>query len=341
MVAAGLAGRGGRQAPGGAGGRRVRAAPLGGRREPLEARGRGPPEGHRQRPRLAQRLRGRARAGRGAHGVRGRAACRGVPLRGPARHGRLEPRAGGPARGPGRARGLPRPARAGLDRPGGGARRGGRRGPRDDAVRRLEQVRRHHGDRELPRLLLRAPQGAGRAPRRAPLRGHHRRGHVPPAGGARPGLPRRLRQPVRHRRPLLGAQLLRHGAGRAHRRRPGAAARRRARDRRRAAVRTCRRARTPPCASAPCSGRRRSPAATSSRSSPSRRSAPLGAWIEQLVAESTGKEGTGILPVDLEGLGDADVYGEDRVVRQARPGETWRRRGWPGGSWTWPPPGTR
>jgi glucose-6-phosphate isomerase len=39
----------------------------------------------------------------------------------------------------------------------------------------------------------------------------------------------------------------------------------------------------------------------------------LGAWIEQLVAESTGKEGKGILPVDLETLGDAAVYGEDRV----------------------------
>jgi glucose-6-phosphate isomerase len=39
----------------------------------------------------------------------------------------------------------------------------------------------------------------------------------------------------------------------------------------------------------------------------------LGAWVEQLVAESTGKEGSGILPVDLETLGDADVYGDDRV----------------------------
>ena len=39
----------------------------------------------------------------------------------------------------------------------------------------------------------------------------------------------------------------------------------------------------------------------------------LGAWVEQLVAESTGKEGRGILPVDLETLGDADVYGDDRV----------------------------
>ncbi len=39
----------------------------------------------------------------------------------------------------------------------------------------------------------------------------------------------------------------------------------------------------------------------------------LGAWVEQLVAESTGKEGKGILPVDLEPVGDPDVYGEDRV----------------------------
>ncbi len=39
----------------------------------------------------------------------------------------------------------------------------------------------------------------------------------------------------------------------------------------------------------------------------------LGAWVEQLVAESTGKEGKGILPVDLEPLGDPAVYGGDRV----------------------------
>jgi glucose-6-phosphate isomerase len=43
---------------------------------------------------------------------------------------------------------------------------------------------------------------------------------------------------------------------------------------------------------------------------------PLGAWIEQLVAESTGKEGRGILPVDLEALGDEEVYGDDRVFAE-------------------------
>jgi len=39
----------------------------------------------------------------------------------------------------------------------------------------------------------------------------------------------------------------------------------------------------------------------------------LGLWLEQLFAESTGKHGTGILPVAEEPLGEADVYGEDRV----------------------------
>jgi hypothetical protein len=39
----------------------------------------------------------------------------------------------------------------------------------------------------------------------------------------------------------------------------------------------------------------------------------LGLWLEQLVAESTGKHGTGILPVAEEPLGDPHVYGDDRV----------------------------
>ncbi len=41
--------------------------------------------------------------------------------------------------------------------------------------------------------------------------------------------------------------------------------------------------------------------------------AALGAWIEQLVAESTGKEGTGIVPVDGELLGPPAAYGRDRL----------------------------
>lgn len=39
----------------------------------------------------------------------------------------------------------------------------------------------------------------------------------------------------------------------------------------------------------------------------------LGLWIEQLIAESTGKEGKGILPVNGETLGGPEVYGNDRV----------------------------
>ena len=38
----------------------------------------------------------------------------------------------------------------------------------------------------------------------------------------------------------------------------------------------------------------------------------LGAWLEQLLAESTGKEGTGLIPVDREPLGAPEVYGVDR-----------------------------
>jgi transaldolase/glucose-6-phosphate isomerase len=41
--------------------------------------------------------------------------------------------------------------------------------------------------------------------------------------------------------------------------------------------------------------------------------APLGAWLEQLLAESTGKEGRGILPVDGDPLGPPEVYGDDRL----------------------------
>ncbi|HEV2944614.1 MAG TPA: hypothetical protein VGX26_05840 [Solirubrobacteraceae bacterium] len=39
----------------------------------------------------------------------------------------------------------------------------------------------------------------------------------------------------------------------------------------------------------------------------------IGLWLEQLVAESTGKHGTGILPVADEPLADPGVYGDDRV----------------------------
>jgi transaldolase/glucose-6-phosphate isomerase len=44
----------------------------------------------------------------------------------------------------------------------------------------------------------------------------------------------------------------------------------------------------------------------------------FGLWAEQLVAESTGKKGRGILPVADEPVGEPDVYGSDRVFAYLR-----------------------
>jgi transaldolase/glucose-6-phosphate isomerase len=39
----------------------------------------------------------------------------------------------------------------------------------------------------------------------------------------------------------------------------------------------------------------------------------IGSWLEQLIAESTGKQGRGVVPIDLEPLGKPSEYGNDRV----------------------------
>ena len=44
----------------------------------------------------------------------------------------------------------------------------------------------------------------------------------------------------------------------------------------------------------------------------------LGAWLEQLIAESTGKLGKGIIPVDRERLAKPEAYGNDRVFAYLR-----------------------
>jgi transaldolase / glucose-6-phosphate isomerase len=44
----------------------------------------------------------------------------------------------------------------------------------------------------------------------------------------------------------------------------------------------------------------------------------FGLWVEQLIAESTGKEGKGILPVAGEPLGDPEDYGDDRLFAYLR-----------------------
>jgi len=49
----------------------------------------------------------------------------------------------------------------------------------------------------------------------------------------------------------------------------------------------------------------------------------FGLWLEQLIAESTGKEGKGIVPVDRESGGPVEAYGNDRLfVRVKEEGET-------------------
>jgi transaldolase/glucose-6-phosphate isomerase len=46
--------------------------------------------------------------------------------------------------------------------------------------------------------------------------------------------------------------------------------------------------------------------------------ADFGAWAEQLIAESTGKEGKGLIPIDGETLGEPDAYGHDRFFIDIR-----------------------
>ncbi|HKH01751.1 MAG TPA: bifunctional transaldolase/phosoglucose isomerase, partial [Bradyrhizobium sp.] len=52
--------------------------------------------------------------------------------------------------------------------------------------------------------------------------------------------------------------------------------------------------------------------------STSKKIADFGAWAEQLIAESTGKEGKGLIPIDGELLGEPPVYGQDRFFIDIR-----------------------
>lgn len=49
--------------------------------------------------------------------------------------------------------------------------------------------------------------------------------------------------------------------------------------------------------------------------------AVFGAWLEQLLAESTGKQGRGLIPIVGEAPGAAAVYGDDRVFVQLAPAD--------------------
>ena len=186
----------------------VAQARLGAGRVALGRAGRGR---DRQPARLADdqrqdaRARGRpARVRRAGEGRRPRA-------RRAARHGRLEPRARGDPALVRRRAGRDAPARARLDRPRRGARHRARGRPRQDALHRLVEVGRHDRDAVAHALLLRAH---GRRRRRSFCA-------VTDPGsplvelGARARLPARVRERPGHRRPLLGALVLRPRAGRA------------------------------------------------------------------------------------------------------------------------------
>ena len=136
-------------------------------------------------------------------------------------------------------------------------------------------------------------------PRRADRRRH--RPGLPARGvGPRRGLPRLPRRPD-GRRPVLRAHRVRAGPQRAGRRRHRRAARRGRGDPPGARGRLGRQPRA--CGSVPCSGSPTWPASTSWCIAEAGAPYPgFGDWAEQLVAESTGKDGKGILPVVVEGL---------------------------------------
>ncbi|HZI31418.1 MAG TPA: hypothetical protein VFF11_03695 [Candidatus Binatia bacterium] len=57
----------------------------------------------------------------------------------------------------------------------------------------------------------------------------------------------------------------------------------------------------------------------------SRKIASFGAWLEQLLAESTGKDGRGLIPVDGEPLAAPEAYGRDRIFVYLRLDKTFDR----------------
>ena len=85
-------------------------------------------------------------------------------------------------------------------------------------VRRLQQVGDHAGDPRALRVLPSASRDHG-AEAGSAVRRHHRPGHAARGAGGRDGLPADLPERPVHRRPLLGAELLRPRPRRPHGRR--------------------------------------------------------------------------------------------------------------------------
>ena len=80
---------------------------------------------------------------------------------------------------------------------------------------------------------------------------------------------------------------------------------------------TCRRMKIPAC-TWPCHGPRRPRRPRQGHHPVIGKIADFGAWAEQLIAESTGKDGKGLIPIDGETLGDVALYGHDRFFIDIR-----------------------
>ena len=224
-------------------------------------------------------------------------------------HGRLQPLPRG-ARPHLPALGRPRRAAgARHDRPGRGGPHRPRVPRRRDPVPRLVEVRFDHRDPQPPRRrsgpAAAGPSSSRSSPTRAPSWPSWR-----PTRGFRATFENR----AGHRRPLLGPVATsgwcrprlagvdwpgilgtaeRHGRAPRGRRGPGG--------------------RTPACGSA----RSWRAAVQAGRDKVTlvidQDIETFGLWLEQLLAESTGKQGTGVIPITGERLGPPEVYGDDRL----------------------------
>ena len=272
--------------------------------------------------RLAGARRGRPRAGPVAAGTRRRRAPRRVHARAAARHGRLQSLSRGARRDLRTAARRPRAPRARLDRSRAGRRARGSVDLDRTLVHRREQVGQHARAEHLPSSTSSsASQEAVGAARPAAhfvaitdpgSKMRDRSRSATASARIFSGVPT-------HRRALLGAVAVRHWC------RPrsmgldvGALARRARR--RWSTLRAERSGDANPgvVARARCSAA----AARAGRDKLTLIASPgiarLGAWLEQLVAESTGKNGKGIMPVDREALAARRDYGADRVFVYVR-----------------------
>ena len=260
----------------------------------------------RQPPRLADDRRADARGGGASSTRSGRLHGRRAHRRRAARHGRLEPRARGASGAPSGTPDGHDAARARLDRRRRDPRR---RGAPSTCRRRCSSSRR---SRAAPSRRCRSSatstsaDGEGVATRAATSSPITDPGSklARDRRGAR--LPARVPERPGHRRALLGAVVLRARARGAD----GRGRRGRCSTRAQVAEQRCQGYDEPVGNSGPVArlragraGARR--AATRPPSSWTSRSARFGLWVEQLIAESLGKEGKGILPVADEPLGDA------------------------------------